>query len=60
MPLRLPGGTKYVVDFVVFYDDGTIKFVDTKGVETDTFKIKKREIEAIYPFEIEVVRKGDF
>jgi hypothetical protein len=60
VPLRLPGGTKYVVDFVVFYDDGEIEFIDTKGVETDTFKIKKREIEAIYPFKIKVVRKGEF
>jgi|HubBroStandDraft_5_1064220.scaffolds.fasta_scaffold69074_4 hypothetical protein len=60
VPLRLPGGTKYIVDFLVFYENGSIEFVDTKGVETDTFKIKKREIEAIYPFEIKVVKKGDF
>ena len=60
VPLRLPGGTKYIVDFVVFYSDGNIRFIDTKGMETDTFKIKKREIEAIYPFEIEVIKKGDF
>lgn len=60
VPLRLPGGTKYVVDFIVFYTDYVIRFIDTKGMETDTFKIKKREIEAIYPFEIEIVKKGDF
>jgi hypothetical protein len=60
VPIRLPGGTKYVVDFMVFYKDETIKFIDTKGVETDTFKIKKREVEAIYPFRIEVVKNGDF
>jgi hypothetical protein len=60
VPIRLPGGTKYLVDFLVFYSDGTIKFVDTKGILTDSFKIKKREIEAIYPFEIEVIKKGDF
>lgn len=60
IPLRLPGGTKYVVDYLIFYTDGNIEFIDVKGAETDTFKIKKREIEAIYPIEIKIVKKGDF
>lgn len=58
--IRLPGGTKYEVDFLVFYTDGTVKYIDVKGFETDSFKIKKREVEAIYPFEIEIIKKGDF
>ena len=37
-----------------------IEFVDVKGFETKEFKIKKREIEAIYPFEIKVIKQGDF
>lgn len=60
VPLRLPGGTKYIADFLVFYVNDDVKFIDVKGVETDTFKIKKREIEAIYPFEIEIIKKGEF
>jgi hypothetical protein len=60
VPIRLPGGTKYVVDFLVFNSDNSVHFIDTKGVETDTFKIKKREIEALYPFEIDIVKRGDF
>jgi hypothetical protein len=56
VPIRLPGGTKYVVDFLVFEASGDVRFIDVKGVQTDAFKIKKREIEALYPFEIEVVR----
>ena len=60
VPIRLPGGTKYVVDFLVFNADNSVHFIDTKGVETDTFKIKKREIEALYPFEIEIIKRGDF
>lgn len=56
VPIRLPGGTKYVVDFLVFEADGTVRFVDVKGYETETFRIKKREIEALYPIEIEVVK----
>lgn len=60
VPIRLPGSTKYIVDFVVFFSDESVRFIDTKGIETDVFKIKKREIEAIYPIEIEVIKKGDF
>lgn len=55
-PIHLPGGTKLVVDFLVFYADGTVKFIDAKGCETGEFKIKKREVEAQYPFTIEIVK----
>lgn len=58
VPIRLPGGTIYRVDFQEFHSDGTVHYVDTKGKETESFKIKKREVEAIYPFEIEVVNKA--
>lgn len=60
VPIHLPGGTKLVVDFQVFYADGTCRFIDTKGIETSDFLIKKREVEHCYPFEIEVVKRGDF
>lgn len=56
VPLHLPGKTKYVVDFVEFRADGSVRFVDVKGVETETFKLKKRQVEALYPLEIEVVK----
>lgn len=55
VPLHLPGGTRLVVDFLVFYADGTVRFLDAKGMETDSFKIKKREIEAVYPITIEII-----
>lgn len=57
VPIHLPGGTRLVIDFLVFYADGTVKFLDFKGVETDGFKIKKREVEAMYPIEIELVKR---
>lgn len=57
VPIHLPGGTKLVVDFQVFYTDGSCRFLDTKGVETPEFKIKKREVEALYPIEIETIRR---
>lgn len=53
-PIHLPGGVRMVIDFVEFHTDGTVHFVDVKGMQTEAFKIKKRQAEAIYPFEIEV------
>lgn len=55
VPLLLPGGTVYRVDFVNFHADGSVHFVDVKGMRTQVYKIKKREIEAIYPITIEEV-----
>jgi hypothetical protein len=57
VPIALPGGVKYVVDFVVFDTDGAVHFVDVKGVVTPMFTLKKKQVEALYPFEIEVVGK---
>lgn len=56
VPISLPGGTIYRCDFVTFDREGEVHFIDVKGMETPEFKIKKREIEAIYPFEIEIVK----
>lgn len=55
VPIHLPGGVKLVVDFVLFYTDGRVRFVDAKGVETESFKAKKRMVEALYPIEIECI-----
>jgi hypothetical protein len=55
VPLYLPGKTKLVVDFQVFNTDGTVSFIDVKGMRTDVYKVKKREVEATYPIEIEEV-----
>lgn len=52
VPVHLPGGTKYVLDFVVFLKTGEVQFVDVKGRETKEFRIKKREVEHHYPFRI--------
>lgn len=49
VPVHLPGGTKYVLDFVVFLKSGEVQFVDVKGRETKEFRIKKREVEHHYP-----------
>lgn len=54
VPLHLPGRTRYVVDFVEFWTDGRVRYVDVKGVETAMFRMKKRQVEALYPITIEV------
>lgn len=57
VPFRLAGNTKYVVDFVVFYLGGTIEFVDTKGRDTAMSILKRKQVEATYPIQIQVVKK---
>jgi hypothetical protein len=54
--IHLPGKTRYVVDFVIFEASGEVRFVDVKGMETDTFRMKKRMVEELYPIEIEVTK----
>lgn len=54
VPFHLPGGVKYVCDFQVFHASGVVEFVDVKGMETESFKAKKRIVEALYPVTIEV------
>ena len=54
VPFHLPGGVKYVVDFCEFHKDGTVHFIDVKGIETPMFKLKRKQVEALYPVEIEV------
>ena len=56
VPIHLPGGIRYVVDFQVFYTDGTVRYLDVKGMETSTFKLKKTQVEALYPITIETVK----
>jgi hypothetical protein len=60
VPIVLLGGKKYVCDFLVFYTDGRIEYVDVKGRETELFKLKKSIVEAQYPIKIKVLKKGDF
>lgn len=51
-PFHLPGGVKYVCDFVEFWKNGDVRFVDCKGFKTDMYKVKKKLVEATYPIEI--------
>jgi hypothetical protein len=54
VPIYLPGGTRYVIDFLVFFKDPNrlAEYVDVKGRETQVFRLKKREVEHHYPIRI--------
>lgn len=53
VPFHLPGGVRYVVDFQTFDSDGSVHFLDSKGMKTESYKAKKRMVEALYPIEVE-------
>jgi hypothetical protein len=46
----LPGGTRYIADFLCSWGDGRVDARDVKGVETAEFKVKWREVQVAYPF----------
>ena len=54
VPFHLPGKTTYRADFLEFYPDGRCRVVDVKGRETDMFRLKRRQVEALYPIRVEL------
>lgn len=48
----LPGGVKYLIDFIVWWEDGSHTFEDVKGFKTATYRDKKKMVEALYPVKI--------
>ena len=48
------GGTTYKADFLVFWKDGHVGTEDIKGYKTKEFIKAKKQVEALYPVEIEV------
>jgi hypothetical protein len=55
VPMHLPGGVKYVCDFVVFWSSGEVTFEDVKGLKTPLYVAKKKMIEDIYPIKIQEI-----
>jgi len=52
VPIHLDGGVKYRVDFLEFWKNGDIRYVDVKGFRTKEYLLKKKLIEAKYPIKI--------
>lgn len=56
VPFHLPGNVVYRCDFQEFHTDGTVRFIDVKGMRTKDFIRNKKMVEALYPpVKIEVV-----
>ena len=63
----LPGFTKrgrkirpmtYIADFKITHNDGSIEYVDVKGVETEAFKLKRKLFDFLYRKErLTIVRR---
>ncbi|MFQ5601545.1 MAG: DUF1064 domain-containing protein [Candidatus Krumholzibacteriia bacterium] len=52
VPFHLPGRVQYRLDFLVFWADETVTFEDVKGHRTQTYTLKKKQVESIYGIEI--------
>ena len=52
VPFHLPGGGRYVCDFMEFWKSGEVRVVDVKGFSTATYKAKRKIVEALYPITI--------
>lgn len=50
---------KYIADFKIIHLDGSIEIVDTKGIETADFKIKKKMFAYRYPqYKFSIIAKN--
>lgn len=52
VPFHLPGGVRYIVDFVEFWGNGDVRFVDIKGYFTAISKTKIKIVESLFPVKI--------
>lgn len=52
VPFDLPGNVKYRIDFMEVHRDGSIHWIDVKGVKTPMFIMKRKQVEALYPVKI--------
>lgn len=56
VPFYLPGGVRYLADFLVVYSDGRLEVVDVKGMRTKEYIIKRRMVEDLFrPLKIKEV-----
>lgn len=54
VPFAIGGGAKYRLDFMEFWANGDIKYVDIKGYDTPMSRLKRKQVEDLYPIKIEV------
>src|ERR1035437_6900868 len=56
VPFSCGGGVKYRADFLEVWADGSIHIIDCKGMRTQAFINKKKQVEALYPIHIQEVK----
>lgn len=56
VPFELPGKVFYRADFMEFWADGEVKIVDCKGYDTPQSKMKRKQVEYLYPITINIVK----
>ena len=54
----LHAGIKYIADFLITHLDGSLEAVDSKGMETDVFKLKKKLFLVDFPAVKLTIRKA--
>ena len=59
VPVELPGGIKYVADFLVIYTDGRVELHEVKGFETQAWRIKRKLLDAIDHPTLKVISARD-
>lgn len=60
VPIQLPGGIVFRLDFLVFESDGSVRAIEIKGYETPAWKMKRKLVEESYPWlplEVEMVKR---
>ncbi len=57
VPFHLPGNVTYRADFMSFYSDGSVEIVDCKGFDTPGSRLKRKQVEDLYPVSIKIVTK---
>ena len=57
VPFHLPGRVTYRCDFQVFWKAKEVTYVDVKGRDTPMSRLKRKQVEDLYPVKIELVSK---
>ena len=54
-PFHLPGGIRYVADFLIAWSDSRITVEDVKGVLTRVSANKIKQVRALYGIDVQIV-----
>lgn len=58
VPFDLPGNIKHRIDYCIFTKDD-VKFVEVKGFDHTVGLLKRKQVEALYPVSILVLKKAE-